>query len=273
MIQNLINNHSQLFEQDQQGFNLVPFINTADKLLPNNQSYLQLKGEILDAFPLEGPQLHDFTRVHLLSYWEGDYTFGSKMLLTLWWGGLSHQFQAPKFYTESNFSHFVQIGEPAADSIIDLYKYFENIKEGFDGVGYRYFTKFMQFLTKVRGIDTPQCVIADQWSMKAVIAYLIQSKDFNRLNQIFTPLTYDQENNRIKNPDFRSIRRSKSIAYLMFLEIFKEILEQAKQIAGNLNLDLYDVEEKLFGWGHDIDNQRNPRNYYHQIIIDFLNNN
>ena len=272
MIQNLINNYPQLFLQYQQGFNLLPFMNTADKLLPTNQAYLKLKGEILDAFPLEGKQLHHFTRVHLLSYWERDYSFGSKMLLTLWWGGLSHQFQAPKFYTESNFSQFVQVTEPAAVNVLDYFKYFENIHKGFDGVGYRYFTKFMQFLTKVRGTEASQCVIADQWSMKAAIAYLINIQDFERLNRIFKPLAFDQ-NMRIKNPDFRTNRKSRSNAYLMFLGVFNEILEQARQIVDNPNLDLFDVEEKLFGWGYDIINHGNPRNYYHLVISDFLNPN
>ncbi len=48
-----------------------------------------------------------FDRVQLIAIWNNpQVSFETKVLLTFWWGGISHQFQAPKFYTAVNLANF-----------------------------------------------------------------------------------------------------------------------------------------------------------------------
>lgn len=260
MIEILLERNPQLFEINQGGFNLSQFLNKADELVGLNPNYELLKKEILDFFKENDILINDFNRNNLSLYWKSNNSFASKMLLTMWWGGISNQFQAPKFYRWNNFDSFAHIGEINCENIQELFWSFENIDSGFDGVGYRYFTKFMQFMPHKSG---QQAIISDQWSMKAAAAYLISNKDLERLKWIFTSLNCDNA------PDFRIRRRSKSPSYMEFLTVFEEMRKQVNQRLGK-EFDLFRIEEGFFGWGHDINNPRNPRNLYHEIIGEHL---
>ncbi len=264
MIEILLDRNPQLFENNQDGINITNYLNNANLYLSNSPNYLILKEEILAFFNSENIDASKFNRIQLSNYWNTQNSFASKMLLTLWWGVMSIPYNAPRLYSNQNFNRFAILEQPIYNTQNDLYITFEKIDSGFDGVGYRYFTKFMQFMTQK---SKQQAIIADQWSMKAAIAYLISMQDWDRLNRIFTPLTC--KNDRIGNPDFRTRRRSKSASYMEFLTVFEEMRQQVNQRLGK-EYDLFRIEEGFFGWGHDINNPQNPRNLYHEIIGEHL---
>ena len=90
---------------EQPGFSLTPFINKANGLLPWN--------ELIRISALKVSEYNNeniISRKDLSEIWIEDKTpLFVKIIITFWWGGISHQFQAPLFYNIENFNKLSNI--------------------------------------------------------------------------------------------------------------------------------------------------------------------
>jgi len=71
------------------GQSSFPINEVFQKLDSNNEFYCLMKNEILTSpFVCIENNLITINRIDLQQYWNSDFTMGSKILLTLFWGGL-----------------------------------------------------------------------------------------------------------------------------------------------------------------------------------------
>jgi len=238
-------------------------INEAD------ENYCLMKNEIL-SFPLLNNGNGNITidRISLQQYWNSDCTVGSKILITLFWGGLhkTQNFQS-SFIREidKNMNLIYGFEKDFFDKgIEELFKDFES-ENKIEGVGYAFFSKFFQF-----AIPNSSFIICDQWTMKAVASYLISNKNYLKLNEIFT-LSINNKNQI--NIGLRQKNKSVYKSYLLFIEVFHEITRELTLVLNRIGNDVRVAEEILFGWDRRIKNDEydNPRHYYQEILYTYLN--
>lgn len=101
----------------QKAFNIDPYKTTAIKRAGNHDI---IKTTISD-IENNNISLKSFDRIRLVDIWKSEtFSFSSKIIVTFWWGGLSHNNQAPLFYKSDNLNSLKFTSEI-------LEQYFKNI--------------------------------------------------------------------------------------------------------------------------------------------------
>jgi hypothetical protein len=235
----------------------------------SNEVYLQMKNEILSSRCLKNENgIISINRIALQKYWNSENSIGSKILLTLLWGGIDkiRNFQSSfmgKF--DKNMNLIYGFGMSFFDKKIEeLFEEFES-KSKIEGVGYAFFSKFFQF-----AIPNSSFIICDQWTMKAVASYLISNENYSKMNEIFS-LSINKKNQI--NIGLRSVTGSVCKSYLEFLAVFQKITMELTKVLPKIKNDGRLAEEVLFGWDRRIilNEYDNPRHYYQAIIYSYLN--
>jgi hypothetical protein len=235
----------------------------------NNVFYCSMKKEILTSpfVRIENGRI-TINRIDLQQYWNSKVTMGSKILLTLFWGGL-HKTQNFKsdfvLELDKNMKIINEFDDKFFEKKIeDLFIEFES-KKKIAGVGYAFFSKFFQF-----AIPDSSFIICDQWTMKAVASYLISTEQHTKLNDVFS-LSISKKNQI--NIGLRSKNRSVSKSYLSFIEVFREIANGLTLVMPQFNNDVRVTEEILFGWhrGEKMNDYDNPRFFYQDVLRSYLN--
>lgn len=277
-------------EFKQNGFNLEPYKTTAIKRAGN---HIIIKNTILD---IENNKisLNSFDRIILVDIWNSEtFLFSSKIIITFWWGGLSHNNQAPLFYKHDNLNSLKLTSEI-------LEQYFKNIntsktKDEFvtqlkkiyhalkfknkkidshiikiSGINTSFFTKLFQFYfytnpSLVSNRLPP--IIADKWSKIAVLADMMNNGyDYSRVFNIRN----DKKN---LNVSFKHANTLKEFdTYMLFLEYYNQRVENIKMINSYYNLDAFTLEEYIFGEGRKMYDTNNPRRIFTDIIINSKKN-
>ena len=241
------------------------------KIDGTNHIFSSIMEEILSSpFLVQEHNNVKIDRIGLQKYWNSDCTMGSKILLTLFWGGLHNTLNFEKVFLhkmEENMKLFHKY--EAGFFQRDIEKLFNDLESDkkIAGVGYAFFSKFFQF-----AYPHSSYVICDQWTMKAVASYLISSEQHDRLNQIF--LLSIGKGGQI-NIGLRSKNGSVSQSYLSFIEVFKEIANELTLVMPQFKNDVRVTEEILFGWDRRIKNRLydNPRYYYQNVLRAHLKTN
>jgi hypothetical protein len=246
--------------QPQEAFSIIPFINKAIQL--SNHIVIT---ETIDYLETHHPQL-SIDRQILNTIWQDIETpVYTKILITFWWGGLSHQNQAPLFYTNINLDHLYNFsdelnaelyeinnnGNEFRDNLKTFYNKFKCTNYKLGGVNTAFFTKIIQF-----GITNQlQPIIADKWSMRAVLADMISNNyDYH---QIF----------RISGNNFQKLTVSFRGSHLNEFEKYFSMIEYFNNRCNNLTIHPLALEEIMFGRGRDMQNVNNPRFIASNIIL------
>lgn len=244
-------------------------INDAFQKLNSDNLFLSsMKKEILSSpFVVKEQNTVTIDRIGLQKYWNSGCTMGSKILLTLIWGGIHYTKNFETVFLlnlDANMKliHNFEAGLLNKD-IVKLFNDFEGDKK-IAGVGYAFFSKFFQFSNP----DSPY-IICDQWTMKAVASYLISNEQHEKLNRIFS-LSINSRNQI--NIGLRSKKGSVSQSYLCFIEVFKKLTNELSQVMPQLKNEVRKTEEILFGWDRRIKSKDydNPRFYYQTVLLAYL---
>jgi len=253
----------------QPGFSLTPFINKANGLLPKNE-LIQISASKVSEYN----NGNIISRKDLSQIWTEDKTpLFAKIIITFWWGGISHQFQAPLFYTTENLIRLANINDNFNTDLIninnaqkiDIFKsklkdIYDNLKFGnyhLSGINTAFFTKLLQF-----GIsNTIQPIIVDRWSANAIIAELIDS------NQEFSDILKDPklDKNNIAITQLGGNNMTEFNNYWNLISYFSSVCNK-------IGIDPLTMECIMFGWGRDNNNPNNPRVIANQIIRNYLEN-
>jgi hypothetical protein len=182
----------------------------------------------------------------------------------MWWGGISHHNQ-PKFYAKNNLNRLYDFsdeltaelnyinhnGNEFRDNLKTFYNKFKCTNYKLGGVNTAFFTKIIQF-----GITNQlQPIIADKWSMRAVLADMISNNyDYH---QIF----------RISGNNFQKLTVSFRGSHLNEFEKYFSMIEYFNNRCNNLTIHPLALEEIMFGRGRDMQNVNNPRFIASDIIL------
>lgn len=244
-------------EYTQGNFNANPFVNRALGLTNNHWLIEQTRDyEGIDI-------LTHFDRYQLLQIWmNNDCSFTTKVLLTMWWGGLSHQFQAPRFYANmeelqeklQDLEAALLVADPA--NLTNLFNSLSNGDLHLNGIKTSFFTKIFQFYFHSRNLTNNQNlivpIICDKWSSRALWYEMRDTGNIEMRNEIFT-------NNDPENLRLRIRNGSKAESYVQFIMFFNErLLSLQHDYPG---LTAFDLEAYIFGWRGNADNDINPRHY------------
>ncbi len=241
------------------------------KIDSNNHIFSSIMEEILSSpFLVQEHNNVTIDRIGLQKYWNSACTMGSKILLTLFWGGLHNTRNFESVFLHKMEENMKLIYKYEAGFFQrDIEKLFNDLESDkkIAGVGYAFFSKFFQF-----AYPHSSFIICDQWTMKAVASYLISSEQHDKLNQIFS-LSIG-EGSQI-NIGLRSKNGSVSQSYLSFIEVFKEIANELTLVMPQFKNDVRVTEEILFGWDRRIKNRLydNPRYYYQNVLRAHLKTN
>ncbi len=262
LFQQLIQNN---LNYEQESFSLQRFVNKAIAILPNNNLIMEAQTQLqqMDANL-------NISRPQLVQLWANvNIPFYVKIIITFWWGGLSDQHQAPKFYTEKNFQKLHVLNalfkEEFDDVNNDLENFQENLKNLYNkfkfgdfklfGIDTPFFTKLLQF-----GISNPiQPIIFDHWSSNAIFAELLDGNLETQL--IFRNPKFDERN--IAEVKLRGSAKTEFNKYWYILTFFNNRCHE-------LEINPLRMEEIMFGWGRDYDNPENPRVIANNIIRNHL---
>ncbi len=182
-------------------------------------------------------------RIGLLEVWNNHAnSMGAKIVLTNWWGGISH-FNRPRFYTGRNFELLSGLHIDLFSGLNDdpkslVTRFLQNGDLQLDGVGISFFTKYFQFASQSRNLQP--FIIADKWTLLAVKA-----------DHISRELDVDWLNVDIGN---RIVRFSElnAATYLLFNDYF---VSRALE----LGVSPFYLEERVFGWRGKGNHAKNPR--------------
>ena len=276
-----------LFEQicemgphyQQAGFSIRQFYNKANSFAPDHEVIEAVNRTIA----LLNINLDQFDRYNLLTIWRNpEVPINSKLLLTFWWGGLNHAYQAPGFYAHNNLDRILNNSENLMGSLGNLlnqnnqYLFIEqlgslynNLKnnEGtfhMNKIGTSFFTKILQFYFTANqpiGWNGITPIIADKWSMKAVFADMI-STNYLYWNQVFSvPVLLPNNKSQLF---FANNNNNEYNSYRLFIQYFNN---RVLEMRNNYNdLTPFRLEEIAFGWGRDLHNAQNPRNIAENIL-------
>lgn len=244
-------------------------INDLDLLFGNDSRYCSMKNEILSyEFILNMNGDFAIDRFGLESYWNSQNSVGSKMLLTLFWGGL-HKTRNYKSHFVRFFRKTIQLlsdfqSDDFQKSINWLFLEFENNKK-IEGVGYAFFSKFFQFAK-----PESDFVICDQWTMKSIATYLILKNEHEKLRDIFS-LSVNNKSQTI-NIQLRKVENSCSDSYVKFIQEFRRVTIELTAVLPRIDNDIRLAEEVLFGWNRKVvqDGYDNPRYFYQEVIFNYL---
>lgn len=244
-------------EYSQNVFNVNPFVNRALGLTNNHWLIEQTR----DYVGLH--ELTQFDRYQLMQIWmNNDCTFASKVLLTMWWGGLSHQFQAPLLYANmeevqeklQDLEAALLVADPA--NLTNLFNSLSNGDLHLNGIKTSFFTKIFQFYFHSRNLINNQNlivpIICDKWSSRALWYEMRDIGNIEMRNEIFA-------NNKPENLRLRTQHGSNAESYNQFYTFFNERLLALQQDYPGLTA--FDLEAYIFGWRGNADNDINPRHY------------
>lgn len=236
----------------------------------NNNLLSSMKKEIFSSpFTIKDNNDVKIDRIRLQQYWNSDCTPGSKVLLTLLWGGLHNTWNFKGVFIRNLDENIQKIyefdNEFFKKDFENLFKDFEGTKK-ITGVDYAFFSKIFQFSNP----DSPY-IICDQWTMKAVATYLITKQQKEKLNHIFTLII--NHSNQI-NIGLRKKNGSVLQSYLCFINVFNKMTTELTQVLPQFNNNVRKTEEILFGWDRRIKSEffNNPRYYYQNILHEYLKN-
>lgn len=254
----------------QAGFNLNPFIGRANSLLPENK----IVNDTINFVPYA--VLENFNRIDLLGIWKNnEISLSSKILFTFWWGGISHQFQAPLFYTKPNIKKLLDMEEGLhstlkniegtnfnVESFRAIYDNFKNPNGLYklNGINSSFFTKIFEFYfqANLEGENAFEPIIADKWTKIAVLADMIDTNfDWERVFE-------RPKKSKLKIVQFAGGIELEFDKYMIFNNYVKN-----RSI--ELKIPVFELEELMFGKGRDIMNEQNPRNLAYRIIETYFN--
>lgn len=248
---------------NQQGFSISSFTTKAFNLSNGHNSILKS----IDYLNTHYPQLL-IGRNELLAIWSNaSIPVYTKILITFWWGNLSHKDQAPIFYKKQNLDKLQLISEELNLDLIEINNdnnnfisnleniynslKFNNGKYKLSGINTAFFTKILQF-----GILNPiQPIIADKWSIRAILADMIdQNYDYQSVFRINHP---PEGNLKVS---FKGSTQNEFEKYFKMLEYFNLRCIQ-------LQITPLQLEEIMFGFGDAMHIPTNPRVIAQNIII------
>jgi hypothetical protein len=197
-------------------------------------------------------KLDDFIdRCKLLELWSQEISIGAKIVVTNWWGGISH-FNRPRFYTDDNFEILTALPNDVFNELsgerakILISRFFPSGDLHLKGIGISFFTKYFQFST--HSSNTTPFIIADKWTLIAVMADSITKKQG-------TPRLV--VNAQTQTVHFKELNAA---SYLEFNAYFVNR-------ANELGISPFLLEEKVFGWQGRKDQNNNPRKLGKDIIF------
>ena len=248
---------------NQQGFSISSFTTKAFNLSNGHNTILNS----IDYLNTHYPQLL-IGRNELLAIWSNaSIPVYTKILITFWWGNLSHKDQAPIFYNKQNLDklqyfseelnlELIEINNPnnnfngLLQNIYNSHK-LNNGKYKLSGINTAFFTKILQF-----GISNPiQPLIADKWSIRAILADMIdQNYDYQSIFRIYHP---SEGNLKVS---FKGSTQNEFEKYYRMLEYFNSRCVQ-------LQITPLQLEEIMFGFGDAMHIPNNPRVIAQNIIM------
>jgi hypothetical protein len=193
-----------------------------------------------------------------------------KIMITFWWGNLSHKNQAPLFYRKGNLDKMLGFEVDLKKDLatinaieredqfeMEFAKLYNNFKYGagkykIQGINTAFFTKIFQFGI----VFNPQPIIADKWSMRAILADMI-SEEFN-YNQIFKISGDCPKSLKVS---FTGSEQSEWGNYFKMINYFKVRCTE-------LQVDPLYLEGVMFGFGNAMLSSDNPRVIAQNILID-----
>lgn len=214
-------------------------------------------------------------------YNNNEISFSTKILLTFWWGGLSHQFQAPLFYQKDNLDriqHFSKSLESDLRNSInsDEQKFKKSLGSIFNllcngdykmnGINLSYFTKIFQFFfyeAYKDGQIKVLPIIADKWSMRAGFAMMLED------GLGYDAIYKDPKIKSVKNIEinFSGSNNKAFDSYWGFVNYFTNKAHTLNEANPSMDLNPFKLEEILFGKGRDWKNVHNPRRVYSEYIF------
>lgn len=259
-------------DYQQQSFSIKPFAEKAQALADQHR----LVNSSINY--LENKNTHSISRRDLINLYRSEEDFFIKILITFWWGGISHKDQAPKFYKKENLDKIIEFspklehalqctltgkGKDFQDKLRII---FDGLAFGdykMDGIGIAFFTKIFQFFYESHnysqnGIMLP--IIADKWSMRAVLGYSIL--DGNPVKFFRSPSLNKRASDFTLN--FKGYNKSQFSKYWDFISYFDEMARMLSRTY--ISLTPFQLEEILFGWQKDILNPQNPRHLFTKAI-------
>ena len=262
MFEQLIANNPN---HQQQNFSIISFVNKAIQLTGHHTSIINSVNYLNTYHPQ-----FDIGRAELNAIWTNlEIPIYTKILITFWWGNMSHKDQAPLFYNDNNLSKILNFSEKfmveltqinnqqiefetALKSLYNSLKFKDGCYK-MDGINTAFFTKLLQF-----GITNPiQPIIADKWSIRAILADMInQGYGYNSIFRI--GLT----NGKI-SVNFRGSEKNEFEKYLEMIQYFN-------LRCTTLQINPLELEEIMFGVGNAMHVQNNPRLIAQNIILQIL---
>ncbi len=239
-------------------FNVMPFINRALDLTGNHFLINQTRDDV------GIPALSQFDRYQLLEIWMDEHhSFVSKVLLTMWWGGLSHVYQAPHFYINMDelqrrlnaLEKVLQDTDP--DNLTDLYNSLSAGDLHLTGINTSFFTKIVEFYFHSRNLLNKQNlivpIICDKWSRRALWFELVDESEEQIRKEIFA-------NDNTENLRLRNRNGSSAESYNLFYQYFNKRVDHLQHDFPGLTA--FDLETYIFGWRGNANQAQNPRLYY-----------
>jgi hypothetical protein len=260
MFEQIIENNNAY---NQQGFSISSFTKKASNLAYGHITILNS----IDYLNTCYPELV-IGRSDLIVIWnDAKIPLYTKILITFWWGNLSHKDQAPKFYKKQNLdklqlfseelnSELIEINKPIKNFNVELQNLYNSLKLNhgkykLSGINTAFFTKILQF-----GISNPiQPIIADKWSIRAILADMI---DQNYNYQSVFRINHPPEGNL--KVSFKGSTQNEFEKYFKMLEYFNLRCTQ-------LQITPLQLEEIMFGFGNAMHIPNNPRVIAENIII------
>jgi|688.fasta_scaffold543463_1 hypothetical protein len=190
-------------------------------------------------------------RRKLIEIWSTDYSIGAKIVVTNWWGGISH-FNRPRFYSDENMKTLNSLSSDVLKGLNDdnpeelISRFLPRGDLYLQGIGVSFFTKYFQFSTQAS--NSAPFIIADKWTLIAVMADAISQK-------VKVPWLF--VNTRNRTVSFSTVDAS---SYLEFNAYF---VNRAKK----LEVSPFFLEEKVFGWRGSRNQQLNPRRMGKDMIF------
>lgn len=277
MIQQILLSNYDIPQDD---FSIMPYLARANDLAGDHPLITNIQNELNNVNAIDRNLL-------LNIYNNNKISFSTKILLTFWWGGLSHQYQAPLFYRKDNLDriqHFSKALESDLRNSINsdeqkfknsLGAIFNSFFSGdykMNGISLSYFSKIFQFFfyeAYKKGQINILPIIADKWSMRAGFAMMLED-DFDYNTVFKNPKVKCERNIGI---NFLGSNSNAFDSYWKFVKYFTKKAHALNEANPDMDLNPFKLEEILFGKGRDWNNANNPRRIYSKFIFfNFQNN-
>lgn len=258
----------------QGAFSIKSYFKRANDLAGNHPVITKIQKELINVNVIDRNLLFNV-------YNNNEISFSTKILLTFWWGGLSHQYQAPLFYQKDNLDriqNFSKVLESDLRNSINsdeqkfknslgaIFNLLGNGGYKMNGINLSYFTKIFQFFfyeAYKDGQIKVLPIIADKWSMRAGFAMILEDGlDYNAIFK--NPKVKSMENIGI---NFSGSNNKAFDSYWGFVNYFTNKAHTLNEVNPSMDLNPFKLEEILFGKGRDWKNVNNPRRVYSEYIF------